>query len=102
MDFISCQIGWRSLLYKDLGDEVQGQIGAHCVILSKAAAMFSALDSIKIDGKELGEVDWEWPKLSSMRHRASKHGAMYMIPESSAFDAAIDSALAILEYGTEQ
>jgi hypothetical protein len=96
------ELSWRMIVYDDMPEEIRGQVEVHCVILSKAAAALKANEVIQVDGKELGEVGRAWVKLLSMRYWASKDGEMYMVPKSSVSDGAINSALRILEYVTEQ
>jgi hypothetical protein len=99
------EFSWRSRFYKDLKGKAptipKGVVDAHCVNLSRTAELLRDNGSIEIDGKELGTVGREWLKLLSMCFWASKDGKRYVAPEDSASDAAVNSALTILEWVTE-
>jgi hypothetical protein len=100
------EFSWRNRFYKELKKKdpriPEDMIDARCVILSTAAEILRENDAIEIKGKELGTVGREWLKLLSMRFWASKDGKCYLVPENSASDAAVNSALAILECVTEE
>jgi DNA-binding transcriptional MerR regulator len=100
------EFSWRNQFYEELKDRdptiAEGVIDARCVILSTAVEILRENDAIEIKGKELGTVGREWLKLLSMRFWASKDGKWYLVPENSASDGAVNSALAILECVTEE
>jgi hypothetical protein len=81
---------------------VEGLIDINCVSLPRAArTMAETNDAIKFGGRELGVPGQEWLKLLSLRHWALEDNGRYIVPQASASDPGVKSALLVLANESE-